>query len=58
MTDPKHLSHFLSIVEISYQLLAVICVNTQTQWTPMPSFLFSNVVLWRSTKPACLTDLV
>lgn len=58
MTDPKHLNHFPSIAELSYQLLAMICVNTQAQWTAMPSFLFTDMVLWRSTKPARLTDLL
>lgn len=58
MTDAKHLSHFPSVAEISYQLLAMICVNTQTQWTAVPSFLFTDMALWSSTKPACLTDFV
>lgn len=45
MTDPKHLSHFPSIVELSYQVLAMISVNTQAQWTAISSFLFSDMVL-------------
>lgn len=39
MTDGEHRGLAACTVEPSYQRRAVICVNTQTQWTAMP-FLF------------------
>lgn len=50
MSDPKHFNHFLTIVELCYQRLAMICVNRQVQWTAMLFLLFTDMVLWRSTK--------